>query len=552
MTIGEKIGDLKRFDHIINVLFKYEFGYLLKKLSLKDRLTLNQRLQKEKFDEKKTQPYKLRKIFEELGGAFIKFAQFLSVRPDLIPISYVKEFEQLQTSAKPVPFEEIKITLETELKDKLKNLFQEFEEEPIASASIAQVHKAKLFSGQQVAVKIQRNNVQDQITKDIDLMNFFAELMQKHDYTIKGVNPTIIINEFRRWTEKELDFCEEANNQKIIKNNFSNDKNIIIPTIYEDYSTQKVLTMDFVNGTRLNDIEKIKEKKYKINSIIKTGFDAVLKQVFVDGFFHADPHPGNILVLNSNKLAFVDFGIVGIFNDKMKENSMNLFIGIMKNDVDLVLETLFDMGLDGDNIEILKIEIKNVIGEFENVEIKDVVISEVLEKLLDLIQKHDFKIPIDFILFGKTIMTLEGLALSFDPTFRLSVESQEFIKKIYKKKTSPKVLGKNLIESVNKLRNYTLKIPERTLSVLKRFKDIDTSLKYIDRDISNFIMEMDKSSNRITFGLIIAGLVIASTIMFSYNEITIMNISAFSFIGFLVSGLLTLIVIISMLREKRF
>ncbi len=552
MSIVEKIGDIRRFDHIINVLFKYEFGFFIEKLRLKERLTLHQRLQKGRFKERKTQPEMLRKVFEELGGAFIKLAQFLSIRPDLIPIEYVKEFEKLQDRVPSFSSEEVKRIIESELKKPLKDIFKKFDDKPIASASIAQVHKAKLLTGEKVAVKVQRPNIKGIMEKDIDLMLFFANYMKKHDHQIRGVNPVAIVNEFKKWTEKELDFEQEALNIQVFGTNFKKDKNIVIPQLYENYSTKKIITMEFVEGVELNNIDEVREKNYDIDKMIKIGFDCILKQVFVDGFFHADPHPGNILLLPDNKISFVDFGIVGVFDEKMKDDVTNLFVSIIRNDVDEIIETLIGMGMEDGNIKVLKIELENKIKVLQGAELKDVIISKVLEDVLSLLQKHSFRIPLDFVLFGKTLMTLEGIALKYDQGFKLTVQSKSFVRKLIKKRKGPKQTVRSLIDTTTKLKDFTINIPEKTSLALKRMRDVDISLKYIDRDMRNLIMEMDKSSNRVTFGLIITALVIASTIMLPYDEIRIMEMSAFSFMGFLISGLLVLIIVVSMLRERKF
>ncbi|TKJ17290.1 hypothetical protein CEE44_02020 [Candidatus Woesearchaeota archaeon B3_Woes] len=552
MSIIEKIGDIRRFDHIINVLFKYEFGFFIEKLRLKDRLSLHQRLQKGKFKEKKTQPEMLRKVFEELGGAFVKLAQFLSVRPDLIPMDYVREFEKLQDKVPPIHLEEAKQIVESEFKKPLKDVFKKFDGVPIASASIAQVHKAKLWTGENVAVKVQRPKIKQIMEKDIDLMLFLANYMKNHDHQIRGVNPVAIVNEFQRWTEKEIDFEQEASNIQVFGINFKKDKNIVIPELYNDYSTKKIITMDFIDGVELNNIDEVKERNYDVDKMIRIGFDCILKQVFVDGFFHADPHPANILILPNNKISFVDFGIVGIFDDKMKNDVTNLFVGIIKNDVDEIIETLTEMGMEGGNLKILKIELENRIKVLQGAELKDVIISKVLEDVLSLLQKHNFRIPLDFVLFGKTLMTLEGIALRYNQEFRLTVQSKSFVKKLIKKKIGPKQTAKNFVEATTKLKDFTINIPEKTSFFLKKVREADVSLKYIDKDMRNLIMEMDKSSNRVTFGMIIAALVIASTIMLPYNEIQIMDMSAFSFMGFLISGLLVLIIVISILKERKF
>jgi len=551
MSIVDKMQDFGRLDQILAVLLKNEFGFLIEKLKLKDRLNLNQRLQKEMFIERPTRPVMLKNVFEELGGAFIKFAQFLSVRPDLVPIEYVKEFEKLQDKVRPIATEEVLKIIESELKKPVKEVFKEFSKEPIASASIAQVHKARLKTGEEVAVKVQRPNIIDIMHRDLDLMRFFASQLEQHHHRIKGVDPTLIIEEFKKWTEKELDFEKEASNIKIFLKNFAKDKTIVIPQVYTEYSTKKILVMEFIHGIKLNESEKLREKGHDIHKILKHGFDCILKQVFIDGFFHADPHPGNILVLEKDRLSFVDFGIVGMFDEKMKQDSIDLFAGIIKNDMALISLALVSMGMDPTDIEILKIDLEKAIRPLQGAELKDIIISKILEDVLGTIQRYGFKVPVDFVLFGKTIMTLEGIALKYDPEFKITVQSKPFVEKLIKQKRDPKQIFKDLLRTTNKLKDFTKTIPEKTSALLTRLKETDVSLKYIDSDMRSMIVEMDRSSNRVTFGLIITALMIASTIMLSYDQIKIMGISAFSFIGYSLSGLIILVIIISMLKEKK-
>ncbi|MCK4521453.1 MAG: AarF/ABC1/UbiB kinase family protein [Nanoarchaeota archaeon] len=553
MSIVQEIKDLGRLDHIINVLFKYEFGHFIEKLRLKDRLSLHQRLQKDKFVEKPSDAYKLRKVFEELGGAFIKLAQLLSVRPDLVSKEYMDEFSKLQDNVPGFPFLEAKKIVESELKKPLKEVFDDFDEEPIASASIAQVHKAKLNNGKAVAVKIQRPNIKEMMERDIDLMVFFAKKLEQHNYNIlNGTSPLTIINEFKKWTEKEMDFEQEAANTEIFHNNLSKDKNVAIPIVYRDYSTKKVLTLEYIDGIELHDIEKVKKSNINIRKVIVDGFNCILKQVFVYGFFHADPHPGNILILDKNRIAFVDFGIVGNLNDELKEQVSNLFIGIVNNDSGRIVETFLDMGLVKSDADIFRMELENIIKPIQGSELKDVIISEVLDDVICLAHKYKVKMPVGLVLFGKTMLTLEGIALKYNPNFKITVQSRHFLEKIIRQRKSPKEIINKIKEHSIKLKDFAVSFPEKTSMLLGGVKNVDMGLKYIDRDIRNLATEMDRSSNRVTFGLIITALIIASTIMMSYDQITILNISAFSVIGFSMAGLLIIFVLISMIREKKF
>jgi ubiquinone biosynthesis protein len=475
----------------------------------------------------------------------------LSLRPDLIPIDYVKEFEKVQDNVQPMDYEEARNIIELELKKPIRSLFKEVNSHPIVSDSIAQVYRAKLLDGKDVAIKVQRAKIKDIMQRDINLMNLFAQQMEKQNYKIKGLDPVLIIEEFKKWTERELDFENEASNIQMLRKNFAKDKITLIPEMYRDYCTKKVLVIELIDGIKLDETEKLREKGYNIHKVMKNCFDSVLKQVFIDGFFYADPHPANITVLGKERISFVDFDIVGRFDEKMRHDAIDLVSGIIKNDISLITIALFSLGMESTDIEIIKIDLEKIINPLQGAELKDIVISKAIEDILTTIQRYGFRIPLDFVLFGKTIMTLEESALKYDPEFKITVEAKPFVEKLIKQKRSTKQILNDFMQTTSKLKDFTKTIPGKTSNLMTRMKETDVSLKYIDRDMKSMIREMDSSSNRITFGLIITALMIASTIMLSYNQIKIMGMSAFSFVGYSLSALLILIIVISMLKEKK-
>ncbi len=553
MDIIKKIKDIKRFEQIVHALFKYEFGFIIKNLNLKEHLSLHQRLQKEKFKEREAEPQKIRLLLQELGGAFVKLGQIISLRPDLLPIEYIKELEKLQDEVPAFPFEDVKREIEDEFKKPLNEIFSEFEEKPIAAASIAQVHKAKLKTGEQVAVKVQRPNIKELMGHDIDIMFYFSNLLEKHIPKLKEYNFGGVVKEFSEWTYKELNFKIEAKNARIFKNNFENSKTVYIPKVYEEYTTEKILTLEFLDAVELHDIEEVKKRKdLNIRTLIKNGFDAVLTQIFIHGFFHADPHPGNILVLKNNVISFVDFGIVGYFDDDLKKKSTDVFCGIIENNVDKITNAFLDMGLVADkDLTLFKLDLEEIIKPLQTASLNDIKISYVLEEVLALAHKHKVRFPLDFVLFGKTVVTLEGLALSFDPEFKLVRSSKPFLRKLIKMKTSPKHVYKRLIYQSNKLKDFFVNLPDKTNLFLRKAEEADTDIKEIDKDLKSLIVEMDKSSNRVTLGLIITALVIASAFLMPYNQLSIMDMPFFSTIGFFLAFVLIVVLIASVINEKR-
>tara|TARA_Y100000310_G_scaffold338917_1_gene429943 strand:- start:5808 stop:7349 length:1542 start_codon:yes stop_codon:yes gene_type:complete len=512
---------------------------------------LHKRLQTKQFEEKNDGPYKIRCVFEELGGAFTKLAQLLSVRPDLIPPDYIIELEKLQDKAKPVPFDEIKKEIERQFKKPLKDVFPYFKKSPIASASISQVHEAKLKNGQRVAVKVQRPKIREIMEEDISIMFFLANLLEKHIPRLKEYSPVTIVKEFETWTRQELDFRIEAKHAKRFYYNFKDSRTVKIPKVIDEYTTSKVLTLEYIDGTELHDIGKIKRKHYNIKKAIKNGFDTILTQVFVHGFFHADPHPGNILVSKNNTISFVDFGIVGYFDDALKSRAMNVFYGIIENKPDRIIEALTDMGLSTkESKQRFRMDLEDLIRPLQDSSLSKVKVSYVLEDIFELAHKHKVKLPIDLILFGKTLITLEGLALRYYPDFKMVEQSKPFIKKI--KKQSIGQLKEDIINTGWKYKKLIKIFPDKTSGFLKRLEAGSIKVDIEDKDIKNLTSELDKSSNRLTYGMIIASLIIGSALL-SYigKGPMISGVSLVSIFGFIAAIMLSIILTISILRENK-
>ena len=552
--IIKEVRDLRRFNQILLALFEEGFDLVLTRIGLKHHIPIanmvKSRLKKK--DDLKPE-VRLRRTLEKLGPTFIKFGQVLSVRPDLVPKEYSKELEKLQDSVPPFPYNEVKAIIEKEFGKSMEHLFLHFEKKPIASASISQVHKAMLKTGEKVAVKVQRPNVKKIMETDIEIMYYIANLLEKNVERIRRFNPVRIVNEFREWTEKELDFRLEARNAKRFYENFKGSKTVHIPKIYDDLTTEKVLTLEFIDGIELHDIKEIKKRKLDFNKIIANGFDSILTQVFVHGIFHADPHPGNIIIMKNNSIAFVDFGIVGYFDEKLKSKCVDLLYGIIEQDEELVMDTLLSMGMEGDGIdcEQLKTEIGMLIQPLQHSSIKEAKVSKVLEEVLDIALKHKLKVPAPFVLFGKTIITLEGVALEYDPDFKLVETAKPFIEKIIAKRTSPFYIWKSFVHNISRYKKFADEFPEKAERALDKIQRGTIKVDIEDTDIKKLALEIDRSSNRVAYGLLIAALLITSAILVNINkDPTILGIPFLSFLSFLFASMFTFILFISIIREK--
>ncbi|MBI2652163.1 AarF/ABC1/UbiB kinase family protein [Candidatus Woesearchaeota archaeon] len=552
--IVKEVRDINRFNQILIVLFEEGFDFLLTKLNLKRYIPLTKRLRSKLNKGEKPKPEViLRKTLERLGPTFIKLGQVLSVRPDLIPKEYSKELEKLQDSVPSFPFNEVKNIVEKEFGKSIEQLFLHFERKPIASASISQVHKAILKTGEKVAVKVQRPNVQHIMETDIEIMFYFANLLDRHIEKIRRFKPVKIVNEFKEWTEKELDFRLESRNAKRFYQNFKDSKTVHIPKVYDELTSERLLTLEFIEGIELHDLNEIKKRKLNFNEIIKNSFDAIMTQVFVHGIFHADPHPGNIIIMRGNSIAFIDFGIVGYFDEKLKNKCIDLLYGIVEQDEEIIMETLVSMGMESDDIdyEQLKSDIGFIIQPLQHSSIKEFKVSKVLEEILDIALRHKLRIPAPFVLFGKTIITLEGISIEYDPNFKMVETAKPFIEKLIAKRKNPFYVWKSIVHNMSKYRKFAEEFPEKAEKALDRIQKGTIKVDIEDTDIRKLSLEIDRSSNRIAYGLLIAALLITSSILIQVEKgPAILGIPFLSFFSFFFASILTFMLFISIVREK--
>ncbi len=548
LNLKKEVRDINRFNHIVFILGQEGFGYLFDRVRMKGFFKRKEAKGEEK-------PKRLRRALERLGPTFIKLGQILSLRPDLLPKEYIRELGNLQDKVPSFPYKEVEKIIKEEIGRPVDELFLKFSKNPIASASISQVHKAELKNGSIVAVKVQRPKVREMIETDIEIMFYIAKLLEKHSKKIGKFKPSMIVEEFKRWTEKEIDFRIEAENAKRFYKNFRGSEILKIPRVFDKYSTERVLTTEFIEGVELHNISAVKGKKgYNIRKIMKNGFDVILTSVFIHGFFHADPHPGNILVLKGNRIALVDFGIVGYFDEELKRKSFELFYGIVKEDMDAIVDTFLGMGLveeDETDIGSFKRDIKKVIDPLQKSSLKDVKISYVLEEVLDIAFKYKVKMPVDFVLFGKAIVEVEGVGLEYEPDFRFVDSAKPFLEKLIKREVRVFTMAKNLKKNIVKYGKFFSELPDQVSSALRRIQKGAIKIDVEDSDVKRLGTEIDKSSNRLTYGMIVAAFLITGALLVNVGKPVLYGYSLASIICFVMAFAFIISLVVSIEREER-
>ena len=540
---GNKI-DINRLRQILSVFAEEGHYFILHSLKLKKFLPIGKRLIRKNGNDR--HEVKLRKALEKLGPTFIKLGQMLSVRPDLVPKAYIHELEKLQDSVKPFPFSDAKKIVESGTGKKISETFSSFEKKPIASASISQVHKAVLKDGSQVAVKVKRPQIETIIEKDLRIMRFVAEIIDTHMKQARKYKPKSIVDEFSDWTRREIDFNIEADNINRFYENFSQSKTTKIPKVYE--AGKDFIIMEYIDGIELH---KAKLEKDDMKEAISNGFYSILEQVFVYGLFHADPHPSNILVMKDNKIGFVDFGITGRFDDELRSKAIELFMGISECEPDKVVDTLLELGEanEGTDIRVFRDRVEEIIYPLKNGTLKNVKMSRMLEEVLDLALDFGVKMPREFVLFGKAIVTIEGIGLMYYPDFRFTEMAMPFMEKMVEKKYEPGNMLVSGLRNLVSLRRTLEKLPKQTSRVLDNLEKGRIKIEMKDKDVERLSFELDKSSNRVSYGMIIAALLVSGSLLVSFGKPVIWNISLISTILFSFAAFLGIILIISIFNE---
>ncbi|HNZ64766.1 MAG TPA: AarF/ABC1/UbiB kinase family protein, partial [Smithella sp.] len=471
-VLGRTYRNFSRYRQILSILFRYGFDDLVERLKIDQYIEIGlQMISRHKREnvEKLTRAERMRLLFEELGPTFIKFAQILSTRPDLIPADVIQEFEKLQDDVPPFSFSEAKEIIESELGGDLDNFFSSFEETPLASASIAQVHKAVLADGEIVAVKIQRPGLKKIIEVDLEIMLHLASLMEKNIEEISFQKPTRVVEEFARTLERELDFGTEAASMERVAGQFLNDRTIYIPKVYSDVSGMRVLTMEYVDGIKVSDIDKLEKAGLDLKKITARGADFVMKQVFEFGFFHADPHPGNVFVLPNNVVCVLDFGMTGSVDKRQRALFVDIMETLARKDAEKCARLMLELGEydEEPDVRALEKEIDDFMGRHLFKSLKDIDLARLIQDLLDIATNNKIRIPPVIFLMMKAFAAMEGIARLLDPEFDMIAYAEPFIKRAKLARYAPENIASDLFTVVSDSMHVFQALPREILQVTR-------------------------------------------------------------------------------------
>lgn len=556
--IGQKIRDIRRFNQILRILTKHGFGFAIQQLHLEDHVIgrgiIKTRILRRFTEPLESRAVRLRKVLEELGPTFIKFGQILSVRPDLVPLDLCNELSKLQDHVPPFGYEDVRKQIKESFGKYPEELFASFDPDPLAAASLGQVHRAQLETGENVVVKVQRPDIRKMIETDLDILYILAQLASRYMQDVKFFNPVGIVDEFSKVITKEIDFTCEAHNIDKFRKNFKDSTTVHIPKVFWDYTKTKVVTIQEIVGIRLNDYLIQSHTAEEKKAVAANGADAILQQIFIDGFFHADPHPGNIFILPDNAVAFVDFGMVGRLDEDTKDVIVSLLIAVSMKNIHGILKALETLGtfVEEDTLQDFKHDISDFLERYYDIPLKRVEISTILPQAVNLMTRHKLKIPPQFHTLIKAIATIDGIARQLDPEFNTIAHTRPFVERLVHERHDPRRIFKDMTLYSLELLDILKIIPRDTYEIIKKIKKGNLKIEFEHHGLSKFISEMDKSSNRISFSLVISALIIGSSLIIMANRgPLIYGFPALGIMGFVFAGILGLGLTIGVLRSGR-
>lgn len=473
-------------------------------------------------------PVKLRLMLQELGTTFIKLGQLLSTRPDVVGDRIANELANLQDDNPAITYEQVKRIVERELHGKMEDLFEDFSHENLATASIGQVHEAKLISGERVAVKIQKEGITDKIDLDLRILKYIANRADKLNSGLRKINLPGIMEEFDRSIHKEIDYNNEFMNMQRIEMNFIDDPSIHIPATYDKYCTSKVLTMEFIEGTKLNDVYSSTGDEFDKKLLAKTVLDSYLQQLFIDGFFHGDPHPGNILILEDNVVCYLDEGMMGFFDEKFKRDLSEVMLLFVDQDVDGLINQLMYMDiLDYDiDTNTLRRDMNDLFGRYFGVQLNR--FDGVLEALLSLMQEYGVILPNEVVTMARGLSMIEAIAHNLDPQIDVFASIKPVAKQIAKQKVSPKQFFKGKKSNAILYGHMLQSLP----------KLLTRTIHKIENDELQFHLEVD-ITDKVSIIALISALIVGSSVV-SFGP-RVFDMPVISLIGYIIAIILSII-----------
>jgi len=547
---GTRAGSLRRFAQISRVLVRHGFGFVFD-------------VRRDRRENKGLQEFlapnfgvRIRRSLDDLGPTFVKFGQVLSTRSDVFPEGILSELQKLQDTARPMPAGRAQAILERELGAPVEEVFSAFDPVPLGSASIGQVHRAVLRTGEIVAVKVQRPEAPGRIAADLELMREFADFVDRRFAQRVLVDARGLVAEFEVVVRRELDYTAEAQNARRFAANFAGTP-VVIPSVYRELSTSKVLTMEFVVGTRFRDIRPLLMAPSERRRVASMGADAIFKMAFEDGFFHGDPHPSNLLLTPEGDLALLDFGMVGFMSRGDIESLSRLFIAVIQRDASAALRALEGLGVRYATEvrgELVR-ELREFLNKYSGLSVGEVTLGQALSELIALARRYRVRIPPVFPLLTKALVTAEGLARSIDPTINVYEVARPYARRLLSQRYRPRVLAEVATERSLEYARYVEEYPEQVRQLLGELADGELEVQLKHGGLDELIGSVDVLANRLVFAVVTAALLVGSSMLGAFDvggpSVPLLGVPVVAFIGFTMALILASLLLTIIFRSRR-
>ncbi len=517
------LRSLGRSREIATVLLQHGFGDVVDRLHLRRYLQWGRRVilrRKQDVEPGRTRAERIRMSLESLGATFIKFGQVISTRPDLVPADVITELSKLQEGVPPFDPEEAVAFLERELGAPPGELFAEFETTPLAAGSLGQVHRAVHPDGTPLAVKIRRPNCVREVERDLALMIELAILIERHIPEAECFDPVGLVNHFTRTIRRELNFQREGRTMEEFGRLFRNDATLVVPRVYMEFTTEAVLTMEFIEGIRPCDTDAMRHAGIRGECIAANGARIYMKQAFEYGFFHGDPHPGNIRILPDGTICLLDFGMVGILEDEVREKLVDLLMAIVNRDERTVVDVMLSLGKPYRTIDhvLLRADVREFVETYYGLPLERINVGAMLNDFIVILAGHGIRCPGDLMLLIRAMVTLEGVGRELDPKFQLAAHLAPFVEEIVRERYNPRRIAANMAQEARDFLKLAHDLPLHVGRTLEKLSQDDLKIQLEHRSLNHLVTELDRSSNRIVIGLVMSSLIVSSSLIIAASE----------------------------------
>ena len=551
------VRHLHRYREIVRVLVHYGFGELVETLELLPYLSLPRRLLRRgrPVVPPLGMPQRVRLALEELGPTFVKLGQVLSTRPDLLPPDYITELAKLQDAVLPVPWEPVRAQIEAELGAPLAELFATFDPTPIAAASLAQVYAATLTDGSEVVAKVQRPDIKATIESDLEILFDLFRLLQTRTSLGEIYDLPKIAEDFGVTLRAELDFYREGHNTDRFRANFADEPCLYIPQVYWDYTTHRVLTLERIYGIKIDDIQALDEAGLDRHGVALNAARMIVKEVLEDGFFHADPHPGNFVVMPGEVIGAMDFGLVGHLSHRMRSDLVRLYIVAVRLDEEGIVDQLIHMGVTTGGVDRagLQHDVAGLLRKYYGMPLGAIRAQEVIDEIMPIAYRHHLHLPSDLWLLGKTLAMMEGIGLKLDPDLDLFAFSEPYVRRFAWQMASPRSWGPPLIKGVGDWATLAGLIPRVGVQLLNRAERGELEIAVSYRELDRTLTRLDRLANRLSISVLLAALIIGLALFIpAFNMAQQLGGATLWVVaGFVGASILGLWLVFSILRSGR-